>query len=87
MDMGGLICILIAWQILGGLVLSVASATSTGWIGLADGWEFVNPFFVYKYCKSVNWFGAFVLAMFLTAICPFGALCYWFYKLCTVGRR
>ena len=52
-----------------------------------DGWELCNPCWAYKYHDSVNWFGATMLSLLFTALCPIGAVCYWFYKLCTVGRR
>lgn len=52
-----------------------------------DGFELCNPRYSYVYHKSVNWFGAIMLSLLYTALCPIGALCYWFYKLCTVGRR
>ena len=53
----------------------------------ADGWELCNPYYSYRYHTNVNWFGAIMLSLLYTAFCPIGAVCYWFYKLCTVGRR
>ena len=53
----------------------------------ADGWELCNPYWTYQYHKKVNWFGAIMLSLLFTTLCPIGAVCYWFYKLCTVGRR
>lgn len=52
-----------------------------------NGWELCNPYWVYKYHYGVNWFGAIMLSLLFTVLFPFGAICYWFYKLCTVGRR
>jgi hypothetical protein len=52
-----------------------------------DGWELYNPYLSYDYHTSVNWFGAIIISLFYTALFPVGAICYWFYKLCTVGRR
>lgn len=52
-----------------------------------DGWELCNPYWAYKYYQNVNVFGAIIISLLYTAICPIGAVCYWFYKLCTVGRR
>ena len=75
------------WSIFGSLIMLISVAASTGWLGLCEGWEFVNPYYVYKYCKTVNWFGATMLALLYTAISPIGAVFYWFYKLCTVGRK
>ena len=53
----------------------------------ADGWELCNPYYSYMYHESVNWFGAIILSLLYTVLCPIGAICYWFYKLCTIGRR
>lgn len=53
----------------------------------ADGWELCNPYWSYKYHYSVNWFGAIIISLIYTIFCPIGALIYWFYKLCTIGRR
>lgn len=81
------ICIIFAWSVLGGFILLIAHcAQGMGAIIMADGWEFVNPVHVYKYNK-VNWFGAIVVALIYNALCPIGSVCYWFYKLCTVGRK
>ena len=52
-----------------------------------DGWELASPYWAYRYHSSVNWFGAIMLSLIYTALCPLAAICYWFYKLCTVGRR
>ena len=46
----------------------------------------LNPITIYKNHK-VNVFGCIVLTLFCNiTLCP-AAICYWFYKLCTVGRR
>lgn len=82
---------LFLWNFFGFLFLSgmkviVTCADLTGAVGMSEGYEFVNPFFVYKHSK-VNWFGALVLALFYSMLCPIGTLCYWFYKICTIGRK
>ena len=75
------------WSVMGGLILMIARCALTkGAIEMADGWEFVNPVHIYKYNK-VNWFGAIIVALIYNALCPIGSICYWFYKLCTVGRK
>ena len=76
------------WSLLGGSILMVAHciAQSRGALDMADGWEFVNPIHIYKY-NHVNWFGAIIVALIYNALCPICSVCYWFYKLCTVGRR
>ena len=74
------------WSFIGGITLTVVNGfQGRGAIGMAKGWEFVNPVHVYKY-NYVNWFGAFIVALIYNALCPIGAVCYWFYKLCTFGR-
>ena len=50
------------------------------------GFAWLNPCFIYKHSK-VNWFGAAFLALVANVAIPGIAIIYWFYKLCTVGRR
>ena len=86
MDWGFWTGIIAIWSIIGGIILMIAQADKrNGAIGMAVGWEFVNPIHIYKY-NHVNWFGALVVAIIYNALCPIGAVIYWFYKLCTVGR-
>lgn len=74
----GLIC----WSMCG-VLFCIVWATERE----ADGWELCNPYWVYKYHRGVNVFGAIMLSLLYTILCPIGAVGYWFYKLCTVGRR
>jgi hypothetical protein len=76
------ILIVVAWNI-GGLAVCIPWACNK----YADGWELCNPYYSYECHENVNWFGATMLSLLYTALCPIGAACYWFYKLCTVGRR
>ena len=76
------ITIFLVWNVFN-LIICIPWLLNKG----ADGWELCNPYYLYKYHESVNWFGAIMLSLLYTALCPVGALCYWFYKLCTVGRR
>lgn len=46
---------------------------------------FCNPKWIYNHTKT-NWFGTTCLAILANAAFGPTALCYWFYKLCTVGR-
>lgn len=79
--------IIYVWSFIGGITLTVANGfQDRGAIGMAKGWEFVNPIHVHKY-NHVNWFGAIIVALIYNALCPIGAVCYWFYKLCTFGRK
>lgn len=75
------------WSIIGGFILMVASASAyKGVLHMSHGWEFVNPIYIHK-CNHVNWFGAFLVALLYNFLCPIGSICYWVYKLCTVGRK
>lgn len=48
--------------------------------------HFVNPIVIYKIIK-VNWFGAYFIAIIHNICCIIPAVCYWMYKICTVGRK
>lgn len=50
------------------------------------GFAWLNPRFIYRHVK-VNWFGAAFLALIANIALPIIAIVYWFYKLCTVGRK
>ena len=76
--MVGIIVMLLMTYIL--FVFAVCDGLNT------DGFEFVNPIWIYKRFK-VNWFGTiFLMIVFNILALPF-AIGYWFYKLCTVGRN
>ena len=85
----------LGWNGIGGICLLLTWAESYGsWIGKTKFWAFVNPFVVYHTNTSVNWFGAIMMALSLTIVCPIAAALYWIYKLgwlfcklCTVGRK
>ena len=79
--------IFLAWNVGGFIILGIGCACAErGPLYMADGLEFMNPTFVYKYAR-VNCFGAIVLSLFYSALFPMGAVGYWGYKLCTVGRK
>ena len=44
------------------------------------------PTELYKHYK-VNYFGCFWLTLFANLLCPLFTIGFWFYKLCTVGRK
>ena len=71
-----------AWQVIGGMILSMVSDHLN-----TSGYELVNPYWCHYYHTSLNWFGAIVVSLFYTTLCPIVAIGYWFYKLCTVGRK
>jgi hypothetical protein len=74
-------CLLLAWQLLGALILGYTSK-----VGSEIELQRVNPLYTYKR-YHVNWFGAAVVALIFNCVCPVLSFCYWFYKLCTVGRK
>lgn len=45
-----------------------------------------NPIQVYK-DYNVNWFGCIMLVLLAHILFLLIAIVYWFYKLCTIGRR
>lgn len=60
----------------------IVGANMSGTIGLC----ICNPKWVYNHTKT-NWFGTALLTILSNVAFGPSALCYWFYKLCTVGRR
>lgn len=78
----GAIVGLVLWMIFGPIICITWNMNK-----YTDGWELCNPYWAYRYYKGVNWFGAIMLSLLYTILCPIGAICYWFYKLCTIGRR
>ena len=48
--------------------------------------ELFNPITIYKN-HEVNYFGAFLITLFSNGFLFGFAIFYWFYKLCTVGRK
>lgn len=48
--------------------------------------NFINPINVYRLNK-VNVFGCILLTILGNIMFPYYAIWYWFYKLCTVGRK
>lgn len=48
--------------------------------------NFVNPIVIYEHIK-INWFGTILLTILTNVVCAPLAILYWFYKLCTVGRK
>lgn len=48
--------------------------------------EIFSPKHIYKNIK-INWFGCLILTLFFNLLCPVFTVGWWFYWLCTVGRR
>lgn len=54
---------------------------------IKTGFAFFNPIRNYKTWTSMNWFGVILGTTLLHVLLPVYAVCYWFYKLCTFGRK
>lgn len=78
MNIGAYISIFLWWNI-GGFIIALMSMDSIGF-------EYVNPCWIYRH-YHVNYFGAALLFIVFNLLCPIASFCYWFYKICTVGRR
>lgn len=50
-------------------------------------WDYPNPIHLYHFHYRLNWFGTAMLTLLYNLICPIYTIGYWFYKLCTVGRK
>lgn len=77
-----LISILIVWNLVGFFI-------TLTWSVLVEEahWSLYNPVNSYDCYYKVNWFGAIVISLIYTALCPAIAIIYWFCVLCTVGRK
>ena len=75
-----------------GIYLIITLVVNTCWWALAPdvagelGVCFCNPKWIYNHTKT-NWFGTALLTILVNVVFGPAALCYWFYKLCTVGRK
>ena len=83
---GTIIGVITIWHILGITAYGVIIGFGVEYIDYAEGLEFLNPIYIHKQAR-VNWFGAIMLMLFYSALCPLAAIVYWFYKLCTVGAK
>jgi hypothetical protein len=50
------------------------------------GLQWINPIVIYDNVP-VNWFGCIVLTILAHIVAGPWAVFYWFYKLCTIGRK
>ena len=78
MNIGAYISIFIEWNVVG-FIIALMSMDSIGF-------EYVNPCWIYRH-YHVNYFGAALLFIVFNLLCPIASFCYWFYKICTVGKR
>ena len=80
--MNDIILLYIAFTLAVNFVWWIPSMEVSGTMGLC----FCNPKWIYNHTKT-NWFGTICLTILANVVFGPTALCYWFYKLCTVGRR
>ena len=64
------------------LFISTVSFENGDFVGL----QWINPVVIYDNV-SVNWFGCIVLTVLAHIAAGPWVVFYWFYKLCTVGRK
>lgn len=77
---------MVALMIMAYSLISVTLMCLIGSSCNSDGLEFNNPAWLYKRFR-VNWFGAVMMALAFNILTLPLSICYWFYKLCTVGRK
>ena len=71
------------------MVWSLGGAIILGLLGVVDKFDdfsFLNPIKIYK-IYHVNYFGATIICITYNLLCPIGSIGYWFYKICTFGRK
>lgn len=74
----------VAWNIIGWLLLTGIGSQYT--LGTSTTYRMLNPVIIYDHHR-VNVFGAIMIALAYNLMCPVITIVYWFYKLCTVGRK
>lgn len=72
--------------ILGMIAVCLLTMPIASCITKSEGVEYCNPLWLYAHCP-VNYFGAWFIAVILNILSWPAATWYWFYKLCTAGRR
>ena len=65
------------------------AAIDTTWCTYSEieGLELYNPKQAYHHYTRCNWFGAILISLIFTIICPVGAVVYWVLKLFTTKRK
>ena len=73
--------ILFGWNLIGLIILITWEGESN--IGFS---HILTPTGLYKHYK-INYFGCFWLILLANLLCPLFTIGFWFYKLCTIGRK
>lgn len=83
MNIGDIIRIICLWNYFGFVLLLLIPYTRH-----APDLDYIfNPIYIYKRIKTINWFGCLILTTLFNILCPILSIGFWFYKLCTCGRR
>lgn len=77
-----MIGIITIYSILTGIIIIVLAIGGGFEIGL----QWINPVIIYNNVR-VNWFGCIILTILAHIGAGPWACFYWFYKLCTIGRK
>ena len=72
---------LVIWNGCGGIILILLDV-----LNKFNDFSFMNPIKIYRTYR-VNYFGAALICIIYNLLCPIGSIGYWFYKLCTFGRK
>ena len=78
---------LVVWHVIGAFILiPIMLRDDTYWNDYYIEIDVLNPIYIYQH-TSCNIFGTIFLTILVNLLCPTATICYWGYKLCTVGRR
>ncbi len=72
---------LVIWNGCGGIILILLDV-----LNKFNDFSFMNPIKIYRTYR-VNYFGAALICIIYNLLCPICSIGYWFYKLCTFGRK
>ena len=72
---------LVIWNGCGGIILILLDV-----LNKFNDFSFMNPIKIYRTYR-VNYFGAALICIIYNLLCPIGSIGYWFYKICTFGRK
>ena len=72
---------LVIWNGCGGIILILLDV-----LNKFNDFSYVNPIKIYRTYR-VNYLGAALICIIYNLLCPICSIGYWFYKLCTFGRK
>lgn len=87
MSVGEVIALsLVVWNVFGFFILlPIMLRGNTYWSEYIE-IDVLNPIYIYQH-TNCNIFGTICLTILVNLLCPIATICYWVYKLCTVGRK